>query len=125
VYDMRWRKRERERKHGGGDNGGGGGDPWRNRTISRGLYPADPGLRDAIFCNVISRNIISCDAISRDIIFCDVISCDVISRDGTPLSLRDVIPRGPFAHRSTVAPTTSSCIPELEPTLCTYYRDFI
>jgi len=79
VYDVRWRKRER--KHGGGCGSSG------SRT-DPGLYPTDPGPRDAIFR----------DAISHDIIFCDVISCDVISRDAiscdvTP-SLRDVIPYG-------------------------------
>jgi len=41
---------------------------------------------------------------------CDIISCDVT------LPLRDVI----HADRAIVAPTTGSCIPELEPAVYIY-----
>jgi len=34
-------------------------------AVDLGPYPADPGPRDAIFCDVISR-----DAISHDVISC-------------------------------------------------------
>jgi len=108
VYDMRWRKRERENMAAAA---AAVADPAR--------FPADSGHRDAISRDVISRDINSCDVIS-----CDIISCDAISRDAIPsFSTRDVIP--PRISRGSTADSPRSRTPlgtpELEPAYYTHW----